>query len=290
MLILGVLYITMDANLNALVSPSNVETGKPGVATFEGWLQRAGILFNISIKSVPVAECLYSTTAQQQFLLSADLEAFRKQKVTELWSYRAGSCSDEDARQRVSAARGMRMSNSSELALGAIGQKESPYIEEWVLYHLFIGVDMIYVYDNEEEPTYHAMFECNPRVHVMHYPWSARSHPDRGVQISATMDFVELVRGRHKWVMFPDMDDFLVALDYPDIKQYLRLHMKTGVDAIAFQWWVYTQSQQAYKADRPSMDRFNYRERRLDRRIKTLYDVNAVVTQVCTDNRQWCAS
>ncbi len=173
------------------------------------------------------------------------------------------------------------MSNSSELALGSIGLKEAPYIEEWVLYHLFIGVDMIYVYDNEEEPTYHAMFECNPRVHVMHYPWSARSHPDRGVQISATMDFVELVRGRHKWVMFPDMDDFLVALDYPDIKQYLRLHMRNGVDAIAFQWWVYTQSQQAYKADRPSMDRFNYRERRPDRRIKTLYDVNAVVTQVC---------
>ncbi len=40
------------------------------------------------------------------------------------------------------------------------------YIEQFVLYHLFIGVDLIYLYDNEDEPTYHTMFRCNPRVKV----------------------------------------------------------------------------------------------------------------------------
>jgi hypothetical protein len=40
------------------------------------------------------------------------------------------------------------------------------YIEQFVMYHLFIGVDLIYLYDNEDEPTYHRMFTCNPRVKV----------------------------------------------------------------------------------------------------------------------------
>ncbi len=40
------------------------------------------------------------------------------------------------------------------------------YIEQFVLYHLFIGVELIYLYDNEDEPTYHTMFRCNPRVKV----------------------------------------------------------------------------------------------------------------------------
>ncbi len=47
-----------------------------------------------------------------------------------------------------------------------IAKSETPYIEEWVLYHLFIGVDLIYLYDNEREPTYSRMFACNPRVKV----------------------------------------------------------------------------------------------------------------------------
>ncbi len=41
---------------------------------------------------------------------------------------------------------------------------------EQVLYHLFIGVDLIYIYDNEDTPTYHRLFPCNPRVKVIHFP------------------------------------------------------------------------------------------------------------------------
>ena len=44
------------------------------------------------------------------------------------------------------------------LVIFCIARLEAPYIEEWVLYHLHIGVDFIYIYDNEEVPTYGAMF------------------------------------------------------------------------------------------------------------------------------------
>jgi hypothetical protein len=50
-----------------------------------------------------------------------------------------------------------------------------------VLYHLFIGVDLIYLYDNEDAPTYHRMFSCNPRVKVIPFPWLPGA--DHGVQV-----------------------------------------------------------------------------------------------------------
>ena len=56
------------------------------------------------------------------------------------------------------------------MGFGVIARGEAPYLEEWVLYHLFIGVDIIYLYDNEDVPTYHRLFECNPRVKVIHFP------------------------------------------------------------------------------------------------------------------------
>ena len=40
------------------------------------------------------------------------------------------------------------------------------------MYHLFIGVSRIYVFDNNDEPTYEAMFARNERVTVIHFPWT----------------------------------------------------------------------------------------------------------------------
>lgn len=205
-------------------------------------------------------------------------------KQAELWSFRAGSCAcacaSAHACTAVATARATHMSSASELAIGAIAQKESPYIEEWVLYHLFIGVDMIYLFDNEDEPTYHMMFECNPRVLVVHYPWDKLTYPERGAQLSATADFLDMARAAgHKWVMFPDTDEYLVTLDFPNIKDYLRPRVTPETPAIAFQWIAYLYSQRAYKEDLPSLERFNYRHTRLDKHIKTLYMLDAVLEQ-----------
>ncbi len=52
-------------------------------------------------------------------------------------------------------------------------REEQPYIEEFVQYHLSIGVDLIYIYDNDNVPTYGHMFPCHPRVKVVFVPWMA---------------------------------------------------------------------------------------------------------------------
>jgi hypothetical protein len=40
-----------------------------------------------------------------------------------------------------------------------IAKKESDYIEEFVKYHLAIGFKTIYIYDNEDVPTYEKLLQ-----------------------------------------------------------------------------------------------------------------------------------
>lgn len=36
----------------------------------------------------------------------------------------------------------------------SVAKKEQPYIEEWVRWHIALGFDHIYLYDNEDTPVY----------------------------------------------------------------------------------------------------------------------------------------
>ena len=40
-----------------------------------------------------------------------------------------------------------------------IGKLEHDYIEEFVRYHIALGFDWIYIYDNEDQPTYEKLLE-----------------------------------------------------------------------------------------------------------------------------------
>ncbi len=50
------------------------------------------------------------------------------------------------------------------------------------MYHLFIGVDLIYLYDNEDTLTYTRLFVCNPRVKVIHF---RNAHAFIGMQVGS---------------------------------------------------------------------------------------------------------
>ena len=93
----------------------------------------------------------------------------RDARLAQLYSYRAGSCNASGTTPGQTAVPTVS-GPDAQCAFGVIARGEAPYLEEWVLYHLFIGVDIIYLYDNEDVPTYHRLFECNPRVKVIHFP------------------------------------------------------------------------------------------------------------------------
>ena len=54
-----------------------------------------------------------------------------------------------------------------------IAKIESNYIEEFVKYHLALGFSTIYIYDNEDNPTYESLL-CGyaNKVKVIHLPYN----------------------------------------------------------------------------------------------------------------------
>ena len=73
------------------------------------------------------------------------------------------------------------------------------------MFHLSIGVGRIYIYDNEDTPTYHLFFphkSRNPRVVVIH---TGELTP----QVSAYAHFMAMYSKRHVYASPLDMDEFL---------------------------------------------------------------------------------
>ena len=92
------------------------------------------------------------------------------------------------------------------------------YIDEWVDYHLAIGFEQIFVYDNSED------FELkdwassrNPnQVVVYDYP--------QGGQRAAYWDCISRIRNRrsHDWIAFIDLDEFIVLKKHASILELLN--------------------------------------------------------------------
>ena len=58
-------------------------------------------------------------------------------------------------------------------AIVCLAKFEQDYIEEFVKYHLALGFKYIYLYDNEDIPTYKNLLQAyNENVKVIHFPFN----------------------------------------------------------------------------------------------------------------------
>lgn len=183
----------------------------------------------------------------------------RDARLAQLYSYRAGSCNASGTTPGQAAVPTVS-GPDAQFAFGVIARGEAPYLEEWVLYHLFIGVDIIYLYDNEDVPTYHRLFECNPRVKVIHFPNVAA---DKGIQLLAQEHWVKTYKDLHTWAMLPNADEFIVLKKFYDIKDFARNYLSPTVPGVALPWLFFGHSNHVYMEDVPLSVRFTQRAPRL---------------------------
>jgi len=93
--------------------------------------------------------------------------------------------------------------------------KNEPTIEEWCYYHLKLGFDNIYVYQNN--------WICditNPKVHIIDFPIvhePKRSPP----QMRAYNSFLRENRNTYDWVGFIDVDEYIVLKQHHHIKEFI---------------------------------------------------------------------
>jgi len=155
-----------------------------------------------------------------------------------------------------------------------IAKKEHDYIEEFVKYHLALGFKYIYLYDNEDIPTYETMlYQYKDNVKVIHLPFNNYS---KGVQYIALDDFINnyLFTTDITHVAHIDIDEFIVLKKHKNICEFINEYIVGDCQGIGMNWRHFGSSGKQEKTNEPITLRFTMCEEKGNHHIKTLFKKN----------------
>lgn len=104
------------------------------------------------------------------------------------------------------------------LSLCLIFKNESPFLKEWLDYHLSIGVDHFYLYNNNSTDDYGtvlAPYVEDGLVTLVDFPYDY-------AQMKAYEDCYTRYREESNWISFLDVDEFICPKKHENIKTWLR--------------------------------------------------------------------
>jgi len=152
-----------------------------------------------------------------------------------------------------------------------IAKKEHDYIEEFVKYHLALGFKYIYIYDNEDTPTYEIMLQkYKDNIKVIHLPFN---NYDIAVQYKALRNFENtyLFRTEITHVAHIDIDEFIVLKKHKNICDFINEYIVGDCQGIGMNWRFFGSSGRTEKTNEPVTIRFTMCEKNGNMHIKTLF-------------------
>lgn len=113
------------------------------------------------------------------------------------------------------------------LSLLAIFQNEDRFLKEWIDFHLLMGVEHFYLFNNLSSDNYLTVLhpyinEGIVELHDWPYASQAGSQADwTNIQSSAYRSGIELAKGESKWLAIIDTDEFLFPVQKNSISEFL---------------------------------------------------------------------
>jgi len=155
----------------------------------------------------------------------------------------------------------------SKVVLFCIAKLEHRYIEEFCKYHLSIGFDTIYIYDNEDVPTYQTLLQHIPNIYVIHYP-------GKTMQYKTLECFKNNIMYNHNisHVINIDVDEFIVLKKHKSIKDFIQEYIKDDCVGIGINWRFFGDSKKTQYSNEPLRRRFTWCQKNGDQHIKTIYN------------------
>lgn len=133
------------------------------------------------------------------------------------------------------------------LSIGAIFQNEAPYLKEWIEYHLLMGVDRFYLYNNRSTDNYREILSSYVEKGIVHLenwpPSDDLSKPQlraafRQIQIGAYNHCVKQCDSR--WLAIIDVDEFIVPVKHPNLVSFLSsFDLLPSIGGIRVNWQIY---------------------------------------------------
>lgn len=152
-----------------------------------------------------------------------------------------------------------------------IAKKEMDYIEEFIKYHLALGFRRVFLYDNEDTPTYELFLEkYKDNLKVIHMPFN---NYDKAVQYKALDHFVTnyLFKTNITHVAHIDIDEFIVLKKHKNICDFINDYIVGDCQGIGMNWRFFGSSGKTEKSSEPVTERFTMRQKGGNVHIKTLF-------------------
>lgn len=155
-----------------------------------------------------------------------------------------------------------------------IAKREHDYIEEFVRYHLALGFKHIYLYDNEDEPTYAKMLNAYEAwLTVTHIPHNNYHKPVQYI----VLDHFKQNHMRNSiitHVAHIDIDEFIALKKHVNICDFINEYITGDCQGIGMNWRFFGSSGKTEKTDEPLTQRFTMCQKLGDQHIKTLFKVD----------------
>lgn len=132
------------------------------------------------------------------------------------------------------------------VAITCIAKDEEHYIEEWVKYHLKLGFDDVFIYEND--------WRCSlndSRVHKINFD-------GYGMQINAYNHFIQTYYTQYDWVAFFDVDEFLVLKKHKNVKDFIQDYGANS--CIGINWAMFGNNGLSFDGNYSVLNRFTKRK------------------------------
>jgi len=136
------------------------------------------------------------------------------------------------------------------LSIVAIFKNEADYIAEWLEYHLLVGVQKFYLYDNESTDNVKDILDPYIKVGIVEYKyWTGKAQ-----QKKVYLDSLKKVYKETYWVAAIDIDEFIVPVVNDTLSEFLKdFEQYPGVQ---INWVTYGSSGKKSKEDGLVIERF----------------------------------
>lgn len=129
-----------------------------------------------------------------------------------------------------------------ELAICTIFQNEAEYLKEWIEYHLLVGVQHFYLYNNLSTDNYIEVLRpyiSNKVVTLTQWPFGTHSDGKNWskIQKEAYNKCCKTNIGQVKWLAFIDTDEFIVPVQTDNIVTFLNEY--DDFAGVAMNWQMY---------------------------------------------------
>jgi len=158
-----------------------------------------------------------------------------------------------------------------DLTFTAIVKDEALYIEEWIIFHLLVGVKKFYIYDNGSKDNTYDVLKKYIDLGIVEYKYL----PGKNMQLFSYMHSIYNHKNETKYMGFIDADEFvfpvidenLIDVIDPTINEY-------NASGIGINWRMYGSNNNINRVEGLIIE--NYRQRALDS-----FDPNKHVKTIC---------